>query len=120
MAKFCASQVLDAALDNIATATQLFICPSQPADYTAANSSKLGSRALTGGDFTKANGSAAGRRKTTVAGGDVSVTASGTVTHVALCTASTLLYVTTTTSEAVTASSTRTLGAFEIEFREPT
>lgn len=120
MAKFCADSVLDAALDKIATATTLHVCPSQPADRAAAISSSLGSISLSSGDFTKANGATSGRQ-TTVAEKTVSITANGTANHVALIDGSELLYVTTTAvARAVTNGDTLTVEDWIVELRDPT
>lgn len=55
-----------------------------------------------------------------LAGDGLTADASGTVTHVAICTASALLYVTTCTSQAVTSGNTVNVGALDVEIADPT
>lgn len=94
MAKFASTTVQDAALDVIATATEMYFCNGQPATRAAAISTKCHASAIvmSGGDFAK---SGTTDRVLTAAAKSVTATASQTVDHVALCTATTLLYVTT-------------------------
>jgi hypothetical protein len=103
MAKFAAQAVQDASLDLIATATELYICNGQPATRAAAISQArhAAAIAMVGGDFVKS--SASTDRVLTVAAKLATANSTGTVDHVALCTASTLLYV--TTAPALTATS---------------
>ena len=83
--------VLDAALDEIATATTLHICEGTPADFTAVGTSSLASVALTSGDFTKANHATSGRQVTVAAKAGVSVAETGTPGHYCLVDGTTLL-----------------------------
>jgi hypothetical protein len=73
-------------------------------------------------DFTKANGDTSGRKVTVAAKSGVSVTASGTATHIAIArsTDSTLRYVTTCTSQALTSGNTVNIPAWKIEVADPT
>ncbi|TLP68239.1 hypothetical protein FEA48_30770 [Pseudomonas nitroreducens] len=118
MAKKCASSVLDAALDKIATATKMLLLPSEPTDLAAATAAKLGELALSSGDFTKAAGDVSGR-KVTVATKTVPASAAGTVTHLALVSSTELLYVTTTASTAVTSGANVGVDAWAAEIRAP-
>lgn len=94
MAKFAALAVQDAPLDVIATATELYFCNGQPANRAAAISTKCHAAAIVmaGGDFVKTGST---DRILTVGAKSVAANASQTVDHVALCSATTLLYVTT-------------------------
>lgn len=121
MAKFVSTAVLDAALDKIATATIMTVCSAQPTTRTeAVTTFELADVVVASGDFTKAAGDTSGRKVTVAAKSAVPVDSSGTATHVALCDASTLLYVTTLTSQAVTAGNTANIGAWKVEINNPT
>ena len=124
MAKATPDAVLDKMLDEIATATRMIACSAQPTSYTEANSTyALADVTMAGGDFTKANGDVSGRKLTVGAKSSVLIDASGTGNHVALVRVSdsTLLYVTTCTSQAVTANGSNTVNfpAWDIEFADP-
>ena len=70
-------------------------------------------------DYTIADGVTDGRRVTMSQKADVSVTNSGTGTHVALVTATELKTVTTCTSQAVTSGNTVTFNAWDQEIADP-
>lgn len=120
MGKLVDNSVLDAALDEIATATEIYLCTSEPASRAAAiTASVIPAHTLTGGDFTNADGDTSGRKVTVSAQNSLTADATGTVTHVAICDASTLLYVTTCTSQAVTSGNTVNIGAWSVELADP-
>lgn len=119
MAKFCSDAVFDAALDKIATATRYVVCSGQPANFAGIAAVALGDVTVDSGDFTKADGDVSGRKVTVGAQTAVPVDSSGTATHVTLDDGTTLLYVTTITSQALTAGNTFTTGSFKIEFTDP-
>ena len=124
MAKATPDAVLDKPLDEIATATRMIACSAQPTTYTEANSTyALADVTMGGGDFTKANGDTSGRKVTMSAKSSVLIDTSGTANHVALVRVSdtTLLYVTTCTSQALTANGSNTVNfpAWDIEFADP-
>lgn len=116
MADTLHNNVLDAALDEIATATQMDVTSdsSTPTDLT----NSLGSVAMTAGDgngdYTVAEGDTSGR-KLTVAEQSVSVTTAGTAKHVVLSLDGTILATATCTDQAVTVGGTMTVPAFDIE-----
>ena len=125
MAKTVHDDVLDAALDVIATATRMTVCSAQPTTYTEANSTyALADVTMAGGDFTKANGDTSGRKVTVGAKSGVLIDTSGTGNHIALMlvASSKLLYVTTCTSQALTANGSNTVNfpAWDIEIADPT
>lgn len=121
MGKVVSNDVLDAALNEIATATEMYLCTSEPANRAAADTaSVIPAHTLTGGDFTNADGDTSGRKVTIAAQNSLTADASGTVTHVAICDASTLLYVTTCTSQAVTSGNTVNIGSWDVEIADPT
>jgi hypothetical protein len=125
MAKAAPDIVLDGLLDIVASATRMIACSAQPTTYTEANATyALADVTMAGGDFTKANGDTNGRKVTMGAKSSVLIDASGTATHVALVRVadSTLIYVTTCTSQALTANGSNTVNfpAWDIEVADPT
>ena len=124
-AKSVADVVLDGALNVIATATRMTACNAQPTTYTEANATfALADVTMAGGDFTNANGDTNGRKVTVGAKSGVLIDTSGTATHVALVRVAdtVLLYVTTCTSQALTANGSNTVNfpAWDIEIADPT
>lgn len=120
MAKSVNDAVLDAALDKIATATIMTACSAEPTTRSeAVTTYALADVALTGVDFSKANGDSSGRKVTIAQKTGVTVDASNTATHVALCDGSILLYVTTATSQALTAGNTMTFNSWKVEIADP-
>jgi hypothetical protein len=114
---------LDAMLDYIAGSTILTICNAEPTTYTEAITTfKLADVVVDSGDFTKANGDTNGRKVTVAAQTAVPVDTTGTGTHIALCTTvgTTLRYVTTMTSQALTSGNTANIGAWDVEVADPT
>lgn len=124
MAKWINDDVLDAALDEIATATRMDICTAQPANFAGIAAVALADVTLDSGDFTLANGDTSGRKVTVAAQNGILIDTSGTATHVALSRVSdsTLLLVTTCTSQALTANGSNTVNvpAFDDEIADPT
>lgn len=118
MAKWANDSVMDAALDEVATATQLLVCTSQPVDRAAAIAAAVATTNLVAA-FTKADGDTNGRKVTIAAQNGISVDANGTATHIALIDGSTLVYVTTCNSQAVTAGNLINVPAWKIEFSDP-
>ena len=124
MAKAIPAAILDKTLDEIATATKQVLCNAQPMSYTEANATyALADIVIDGTDFTKANGDTNGRKVTISAQTGVLIDTSGTGTHVALVRTadSTLIYVTTCTSQAVTANGSNTVNfpAWDVEIADP-
>lgn len=124
MAKAAPDIIMDGALDVIATATRQIACSAQPTTYTEANATfALADVTMAGGDFTKANGDTSGRKVTMGAKSSVLIDTSGTATHVALVRVSdtTLIYVTTCTSQALTANGSNTVNfpAWDVEIADP-
>lgn len=120
MAKFAQTSVLDALLDKVATGVTYTVCSTQPTTYAEATTTyTLASVTTTGADFTKAVGSPNGRQVTVASKSAVSVTASGTAAHLAICDGTTLLYVTTVTSQALTSGNTVTIPSWTITVPSP-
>jgi hypothetical protein len=124
MAKFANDDVMDAALAKVATCTRMDVCSTQPTNLTEATSTySLADVTLTAGDgngdYTIANGDASGRKVSVAQQANIDIDSSGTAEHVALSDGSDLLYVTTCTSQALTAGGTVTVPAWDIEIADP-
>lgn len=129
MAKMSSDAVLDGLLDVIATATVITVCSAEPTSYAEATTTydggagkyKLATHVLAGGDFAKANDTS-GRKVTIAEQAAITVDATASATHIALCisASSTLLAVTTCTSQALTSGNTVTIPAFKISVADPT
>ena len=124
MGKAVHDDVLDGALNILKNnATRLTVCSMQPTTYTEGNATyALADVTVDSTDFTNANGDTSGRKTTVGAQSAFPVDTSGTAQHVALLdvTNSKLLYVTTCTSQALTAGNTVSTPAFDIEIADPT
>jgi chitinase len=124
MAKSVHDAVLDGALDVIKNNCDIMtVCTQQPLTFAEANATyALASATMTGTDFIKANGDTSGRKVTVGQKSGVTVATTGTATHVALLDSvnSRLLYVTTSTSQVLTAGNTMTFNAWDIEIADPT
>lgn len=118
MAKWQIDAMLDAALSYISSnATELYVCTAQPTDRANAISVALTGAATP--SFTgPADGDTSGRKLTVDQEASISITASGTATHIALCSGTLLLYVTTCTSQALTSGGTVTVPAWDIEIAD--
>jgi len=122
MSKAIADTVLDQALAKIATSTHQVVCSGQPANFAGVAAVTLADKPIVAGDgngdWTIAAGSQ--RKVTTTQHTGVSITASGTATHIAYHDGSTLLGVTTCTSIVLTSGGTVTIPAHKFEFASPT
>ena len=120
MAKWQIDAMLDDALDYISgTATQLFVCKGQPANYAG-----IAAEALTGGAVpsfqANADGDVSGRKLAVDEEADIAITGTGDAEHVALASADTLLYVTTCTLQGLTSGGTVTVPTWDIELEDVT
>lgn len=128
MGKWSVDTVMDNALSVIAdNVNTLTVCTEQPGTVGSAiaqASNLLARHTLSAGDFTIANGDSSGRKITIAQQTSIIVSATGNGNHVALCSvsagATTLYYVTTATSQELTATNTLTVNAFDIEIADPT
>lgn len=125
MPKAAPDIVIDGSLDIIAQANKQIACSAQPLTYAEANATyALADAPMAGGDFAKANGDASGRKVTMAAKSGALIDATGTATHVALVDTATsrLLYVTTCTSQALTANGSNTVNfpTWKVEIADPT
>jgi hypothetical protein len=120
MAKKVHDSVLDGALNILRNGVnQLIVCSSEPADRAAALAAALAAVATDSSDFTIANGDTNGRKVTVGAQNGITATASGDATHIALVDSTTLLYVTTCTTQAITSGNPVNVPAFDIEIADP-
>lgn len=121
MAKSVHNDVLDGAFNVLDDADIMTVCSQEPTTRTqAVTTYALADVAMTPGtDFTKADGDTSGRKCTVAAKSSVTVDTTGTATHIALCDGSRLLFVTTCTSQALTAANTVNIPAWKIEIADP-
>lgn len=126
MAKWALDAVMDAALAVVATCDRLFVCKAQPTDYAdAASTEDLATVTLTAGDgngdFVIADDTS-GRKVTVAEQAAITVDHSGDATHIALGTSgtTTLKFVTTCTTQTLTAGNTVTVPAWKIGIADPT
>jgi hypothetical protein len=126
MAKWASDDVMDAALNYVDDCTLLTVCSAQPTTYAEASSTyKLADVVMTAGaggvDYTLGNGDVSGRKLTVSQKTNIDIDSSGDATHVALCISgtSTLVYVTTCTTQTLTAGGTVTVPAWDIEIADP-
>ena len=122
MPKSVHDSVLDGAFLVLDNANIMTACNAEPTTRTqAVTTFALADVAMTPTtDFTIANGDASGRKVTMAAKSAVTVDTSGTATHIALCDGTNLLYVTTCTSQALTAANTVNFPAWKVEIADPT
>ena len=123
MAKAIPDAVLDVLLDEIATGTRIVVCSGQPANYAGIAAVALAEAALTpgagNGDFTIANGDVSGRKLTVAQQTGLDIDVSGDATHVSIDDGSSLLAVTTCTTQTLTSGGTVTIPAWDIEVSDP-
>jgi hypothetical protein len=126
MGKTVHDDVLDGALDIILNnADRMTVCSAEPTTYAEANATfALADVTMAPGDYTNADGDTNGRKTTVGAKSSVLIDITGTGTHVALMDVGNtkLLYVTTCTSQALTANGSNTVNfpAWDIEIADPT
>ena len=107
------TDILDAALVELAEATLIHICSAEPADYAAVAGVSLGSAACSVG--APAGNGTLSRKATVAAVTAGTVTANGTATHYAIVDGSRLLVAKVLqASKAVVTGSPWTMGAFDI------
>lgn len=118
MGKKQVDAMLDAGLAHISSnATELYVCSAEPADRAGAISNGLTGAAVP--SFTgPVDGDASGRKITVDQEPDIPITATGNATHIALCSGTTLLYVTVCPSQALTSGGTVTVPAWDIELAD--
>lgn len=123
MARYRPDAELDARLDRIKSCTEMYLCSSQPTTRAGAISASLGSYTLAGGDYS-ANadytGADGGRYTTVSAKSGNNASASGTGTHLALCTSTELREVLVLSSSVTTTSGQPfSVSSFQIIEQDP-
>jgi len=122
MGKTVHNDVLDDALDRVATATRLDVCSDAGTPANLVNT--LANVTLTAGDgngdYVVGEGDASGRKLAVAQQADVTVTGTGTALHIVLSLAGTILLTTTCTSQALTSGNTVTIPTFDYELADPT
>lgn len=118
MAKAASDGFIDGGLNAIDGSTALTVTSAQPANQAGIAAVALASVVIDGSDFTKANGDTSGRKVTVAQQTDISISSSGTATHVVIDDG-TDIYVTTCTSQALTSGGTVTVPAWDIEIADP-
>ena len=118
MAKATPDAIIDLMLNQI-EASHFTICSAEPANYAGISGVALTGNTATG-SITAAAGDVSGRKNTFPAVTGTSITATGTATHVAFHdNTSTLLFVTTCTSQALTSGGTVDTSAIDYEITDP-
>lgn len=130
MPKHAPDATIDAMLDTIALADEMFVTDAEPTNYAdlgVGATILVGPIALTpgdgNGDFTVADGDVSGRKITVAAQNGASVVASGTASHVVLATGGAtdlIRYVTECTSQVLTSGNTANVGTWAVEVADPT
>lgn len=123
MGKQAPDATIDSMFDYIDQCNIMHVCSAEPANYAGIAAVSLADVALTPDtDFTKANGDTSGRKVTIAAKNAVPVDVTGTANHIAIArsTDSTLRYVTTCTSQALTSGNTVDIPSWKIEVADPT
>ncbi len=119
MSKVASDGMNDGGLDKQAGCVTLTVCAGQPVSQADIAAKALASVTVDGADFTKANGDTSGRKITTAAQSNISITSSGTGDHVAVDDG-TDYFVTTCTSQALTSGGTVTAPVWDREIADPT
>lgn len=114
MAKWQNDAMLDAALSYITSnATEMYVCTTQPADRAGAIANAL-TGAIAPTFQALADGTPNGRELSVDAKSDQAITGDGDAQHIALCSGTTLLYVTTTTLQSLSNGGTVSIPAWKI------
>jgi hypothetical protein len=123
MAKKIENAVLDQSLDYVSGNSEtMYILSGEPANYAAIAGLTLASVAVAGGDFTKSDGDTSGRKIDVAAKSGVTISSSGTATHVCLAkdsATSELLVTTTCASTTLTSPGTVDIGTWKYESSDP-
>jgi len=120
MAKALPTAQLDAISASIAaTVTTEVVCSGQPANFAGIAAVTLASVAFASGDISNGAGSPTGRTATMASKSGISISSSGTATHVVLASGSVLLAVTTCTSQVLTSGGTVTVPSWTLNVADP-
>ncbi len=115
------NDVIDAALDVIATCTRLDITSdvSTPTDLSNTLANETMTAGDGNGDYTIADGDTSGRKVTMTAQSNITPTGTGTAKHLVLSLGGTIHYTTTVTDQALSPAATFDIPAFDHEIRDP-
>ena len=120
MGKAIPDAVLDAILDAVAAGTSVSVCSAEPSTRAeAVTTYMLATVTVDSGDFSKADHSTSGRELTVAAQSGLTVSNTGTATHVAITDATNVLAVWTCTSLALTAAEQVNVPAFTMQVEDP-
>jgi len=121
MAKLVDDTVLDAALEFIQdNAVLLTVCSATPTDYEdATDTNMLAQVVISDADFGIGPG-ATGRKITVAEQADIEVEVTDDAEYICLCSADTLLFATTCTSQTLTDGNTVTVPEWTITLGDPT
>ena len=123
MAKLVPDSIMDLMLDVIrARITGISVCSTQPTTYAQAYTTYALAKktTLTSTALTKTDGDTSGRKVAMAAQSGLTVSTTGTAAHVAWfgSTGSTLLFVTTCTTQALTTGNTVNIPTHDYEIRD--
>jgi hypothetical protein len=118
MAKFASDAVLDALLNDVRTADEMYLNVGQPADRAGAISSSL-IDAQTPSYTANADGSPNGREFTVEQASGFQATGSGDADHVSLCTGTALKVVTTTPTKTVSTGNDIVISSWAVSVSDP-
>jgi hypothetical protein len=119
MGKSVPDAIIDLMLAE-AESTQIHVCSAEPANYAGISAVELAGATISG-SYIKANGDTSGRKNTLPAQTGISISSSGTATHVVVSNNSSTMYlVTTCTSQALTSGGTVDTPAFDHEIADAT
>ena len=118
MGKAASDGFIDGGLNAIDGCTVLHVCSAEPANFAGIAAVSLADVVIDGSDFTKANGDTSGRKVTVAQQTDITIDNTGTATHVVISD-TTDIFVTTCTSQGLTAAGTVTVPAWDIEIADP-
>ena len=121
MGKYCNPTVIDAALNYVKNNVNVeTVCSQQPTTRAEAITTyKLAAVTIDDTDITLANGDVSGRKGTVAEQDGVTVDDTGEGNHIALCSASALLYVTTCTPQQLTAGNAIKIPVWDFEIEDP-
>lgn len=118
MAKAIPDAIIDLMLAE-AEGTDIHICSGEPANYAGISAVELATANISG-SYSKAAGDVSGRKNTLPAQTGISISTSGSATHVVISNGTDTMYlVTTCTSQALTSGGTVDTSAFDHEIQDP-
>jgi len=119
MPKAVPNVTMDPSLAKFGTATRMSACSGEPANFAGIAAVQLAPVVMVGGDFAITDDTS-GRRSTVAAKNAVTITATGSATHIALDDGTTLLFVTTCTAQALTAANLVNFPSWKWNIQDPT